>query len=714
MIYKFRIFLYILSLIVNGQLLAQEKVITSSSDFGLIMNLSTLTDLSDSLTILEILNNQQFTKSENKIPNFGISQHKSWVKTQITNYTKQNLFLEVSYPIFDYIAFFKVVGGKVIDSVVTGESFRFNSRGNQHKNFVFSLNLDSGQSADYYFCIYAKKLSVFPLYIFNEEQIVKRDSDNSMSNGIYFGIILVMILYNIFIFIIVRDINYAYYVLYIFFVGITQGVLNGYTFKYLWPEWTWMAQRSTTIFGALSGLGTIYFVRSFLQTNITSPKFDKLLTIFTLIYIISLIITFWGNTIWAYQLINLNAGPGSLILLVTAINIYVKYKNRTAMFFIIAWSIFLISVIVFVLKDYGVIPYNTFTISELQIGSAIVVVMLSFALADKINTYRAEKEHAQLQALQIARENERIIKEQNLFLEGRVEERTRELQKSNDELELTLTNLKQIQTQLVEQEKMASLGQLTAGIAHEINNPINFVSSNVKPLKRDMDMMIDLLNRIEQIALSDILQQQKQEQIQKIKTEYDFEYLKEEVGFLLKGIEEGAIRTADIVRGLRIFSRVDEDDLKIADIHEGIDSTLIITTNLMNGKIKLIKNYCDTQKVECYPGKLNQVFLNIISNAVYAIKQKYNDKEGGVLTITTNCDGKYFIIAITDNGCGMPDEVKNKIFEPFFTTKPVGEGTGLGMSIAITTIQRHNGSLDVTSALGEGTTFTIKIPIKQS
>ena len=258
---------------------------------------------------------------------------------------------------------------------------------------------------------------------------------------------------------------------------------------------------------------------------------------------------------------------------------------------------------------------------------------------------------------------------------------------------------------------MASLGQLTAGIAHEINNPINFVTSNVKPLKRDVNLLLDLMLKLEETASMEMTVGEKQKRIDALKTEFDFDYLKEEIEFLLKGINEGSTRTAEIVKGLRIFSRVDEDDLKKADINEGLDSTIIIINNLLNGKIVINKQYGNIPLVESYPGKLNQVFLNMISNAIYAINARFNGEHGGEILIKTESTEQTISIIIKDNGSGMGESTLKKLFEPFFTTKPVGEGTGLGLSISHNTIKKHFGKITVQSTLNEGTTFTIEIPI---
>lgn len=645
--------------------------------------------------------------------NFGVAANEAGFKFRLINKTEfGSLNLFVGNPIIDSV--------QVFITYANGEKHKFSltqwnvkERPYPNPNYIFPFNILPNDTVDINIFCYSTTPLVFPIKIIDDNSVIKKTATLNLVSGIYFGVMLIMFLYNLFLYFSTRERSYFFYVIYILSVGVTQGILHGFGHFYLWPNNQWLTLNMVSVSGSLVGIATILFIKSFLHTSSHHAFVNLGLNVIIFLDIVGLITGVLELRKVSYIIVDLTAGFGSLYVLLVGFYIYFK-GSREAGFFLLSWTIFLLSVIVFVLKNYGLIPYNDYTLYAMQIGSAIEASLLSFALADKINTYRKEKEIAQSIALDAARDNERIIKEQNVILEGRVEERTRALRQSNDELERTLTNLKQTQSQLVEQEKMASLGQLTAGIAHEINNPINFVSSNVKPLKRDMDLMIDLLDRIEQAAVSQTSIEEKRDFITKLKAEYDFEYLKEEVGYLLKGIEEGAVRTADIVKGLRIFSRVDEDDLKLADIHEGIDSTLIITTNLMNGKVKLNKNYCAANKVECYPGKLNQVFLNIISNAVYAIKEKFHEKVGGEITITTQSDGTFFEISISDNGIGMSEEIKNKIFEPFFTTKPVGDGTGLGMSIAFTTIQRHCGSLDVKTALGEGTTFIIKIPVKQS
>jgi signal transduction histidine kinase len=254
---------------------------------------------------------------------------------------------------------------------------------------------------------------------------------------------------------------------------------------------------------------------------------------------------------------------------------------------------------------------------------------------------------------------------------------------------------------------MASVGLLTAGIAHELNNPINFVNGNVNPLKRDLNILFSLIEKYDRTIESHGLKQVSLE-IDKLKDSLDFSFLIKEIMSLLEGIEEGAIRTSTIVKGLRSFSRLDEDKYQYYDIHEGIDSTLILLQNKVKDRIKVRKAYGDFEKIECFPSKLNQVFLNILNNSIEAIEDQ------GEILIQTIHSGIGIKIIIKDTGTGMSQEVKDHIFEPFYTTKEVGKGTGLGLAISFGIIERHGGNIDVISEPGKGTEFIISLPLRLS
>ncbi len=654
-----------------------------------------------------------FKSSDVDVPNFGISKSAFWLRCTIQNQTQErDLFLNLQYPLIDNVLLFLVdsSGNYLVDT--SGEMVPVSNRKFNNHNFIFKLNIRPGQQKIVYLRVSSEEQILVPIALGGYSAVFQAANRQDILTAVYFGIIFVMIFYNFFVYLSVRDKSYLVYVAYIVFIGLTQIALQGYSYRFFWPSSPLFANQTVIWFPAITGILAIEFFKRFLQIASYSKYFIWILNALNLFYGINCFLSVAGFHQLSQQLMQPNAMLASLVILL--ISVYaIKKKNRSAKFFLFAWVVFLVGIVIFIMKDLGKIPFNNFTNYILHIGSAIEVVVLSFALADKINIFRKEKEQSQAEALAALRENERIIREQNVMLEKMVNERTFELKLSNEGLNKALIELKEAETQLVESEKMASLGQLTAGIAHEINNPINFVTSNVKPLKRDVLILIDTIEELEQIIKSGIPRDEKQKRIDEYKLEIDYDYLKIEIDQLLTGISEGAGRTAEIVKGLRIFSRLDEDDIKKADINEGLESTLIITNNLLNNSIRIIKNYTSLPLIECYPGKLNQVFLNIISNGVYAVRKKFADKDGGCITIATKADEDYIYISIADNGIGMDENTKKRLYEPFFTTKDVGEGTGLGMSIAYNTIIKHNGHINIITELGVGTEFIIKLPLIQ-
>ncbi|HEY9704410.1 MAG TPA: ATP-binding protein, partial [Allocoleopsis sp.] len=293
-----------------------------------------------------------------------------------------------------------------------------------------------------------------------------------------------------------------------------------------------------------------------------------------------------------------------------------------------------------------------------------------------------------------------------------------ELENKAQELEQTLRELKSTQTQLIQSEKMSSLGQLVAGLAHEINNPVNFIYGNISHLQGYME---DLL------SLADICQVNSSNLDKKILdklTEIELPFIKEDLPKLLNSMGLGVNRIKNVILSLRNFSRLDEAELKLVDLHEGIDNTLVILNNRLKDKanfplIQIIKEYGKLPKIQCYASQLNQVFMNVLNNAIDALYEKTAnlpelvELEPNQITIITNqVDENLVRIRIIDNGMGMSENTKRQIFDPFFTTKPVGKGTGLGMSISYQIIvKNHQGKIDCISQLGQGTEFIIEIPM---
>ncbi|MEM9215416.1 MAG: ATP-binding protein [Cyanobacteria bacterium P01_F01_bin.150] len=293
-------------------------------------------------------------------------------------------------------------------------------------------------------------------------------------------------------------------------------------------------------------------------------------------------------------------------------------------------------------------------------------------------------------------------------------------QQQAQQLEVALENLKQAQSHLIQTEKMSSLGRMVAGIAHEMNNPVSFIYGNVSHLKQyysDLKKLIALYQQHCPTPSPAIVQHME---------DIELDYLVEDLDQVLRSVEVGSIRIRDIVTSLRRFSRLDEADKKSVDIHEGLDNTLLILQPYLKAasncaEIQLIKEYGCLPLVECYPSQLNQVFMNLIDNAIDALNQQINAGKGGqidmppYIKIRTETDNGQVVIVVSDNGPGIPDENKERLFDPFFTTKPIGKGTGLGLSISHQIVtERHGGCLTVSSTPGNGTEFRVSIPLQQS
>ncbi len=310
------------------------------------------------------------------------------------------------------------------------------------------------------------------------------------------------------------------------------------------------------------------------------------------------------------------------------------------------------------------------------------------------------------------------LNDNNSKLQTEIEKRKtieNQLRMSKKELEETLAKLQRTQSQIIQAEKMASIGQLAAGVAHEINNPTAYVSSNLNTMAEYQEQMTDLLSQYGALAASlkalagdidlpaEIFDSLKA--LRLVEEEIDMAFLREDFPELIAESCEGAERIRKIVADLKDFAHPGDQGYKQADINQGLDSTINIVWNEIKYSSNLSKDYADLPPVKCFPQQINQVFMNLLVNAAQAIEKE------GLIKVCTRHHNDKVKIQISDNGRGIPEAIQNKIFDPFFTTKDIGEGTGLGLSLAYSIIEKHQGTIEVESQEGQGTTFTIFLPV---
>ena len=321
----------------------------------------------------------------------------------------------------------------------------------------------------------------------------------------------------------------------------------------------------------------------------------------------------------------------------------------------------------------------------------------------RVNADLGRKDAERQRVEDALRNREQELKQLNEDLEKIVDERTSETRTAYEEL-------KQAESQLVQSGKLASIGQLAAGVAHEINNPVGFIQSNLVTLREyaeDLSKLIASYGSLENhLANGDAAAAESaREELSQLKEKMDLDYVLGDLGSLIAESLDGVERVGKIVQNLRDFSQVDKGERELADLNKGLESTLNIVWNELKYKATVQKNYGDIPKIMCSPMELNQVFMNILVNAAQAIEDR------GTVTISSYCEDDHVCVAISDTGKGMSAEVQERIFEPFYTTKDVGKGTGLGLHVSYNIVKKHDGELLVESQEGVGTTFTIRLPI---
>lgn len=665
-----------------------------------------LEDPKGHLTISDVLKNNKFHSINKRLPVLKYSKSVTWLKFILKNNSTEPLITVSTGAsiIDDFDLYYTDSTGTNIHHL--NPDYTHNGLVAQNITFI-NCTVLPGTSANIYLHLKSKASTIMPVKIYSAFAFLKSRNIENITLGVIAGVFIVMALYNFLLYFIVGDRSYLYYVCYIIFLGLSLVLERGYGGNLFTTDVTIFNNYVVPVIRVLLGFSILLFVSEFLQLKQNLNRWYKYYLLLYVFYFLLLAAILCGMVITAYNLITIGISITAISLLIVGAYLYVN-GFKPAKLFMLAWGVFLISILLSMACTKGLIIYNNLTANIVVYSAVLELILFSAALAEKINFYRQQKNELQDFGLAVAKENQRLIMEQNMMLENKVKERTNELIATNKNLSVSIDHLMATQKQLIDNEKMASLGQLTAGVAHEINNPINFVSSNIAPLRLDFDELLTLLGMYEDV-LNNPAQPLLLDKLNDYKQKIDIGLVKDEIDLLLNGIEDGANRTADIVNSLRTFSSTDELILKTQDINKSILNNLLILRSTIPYYIEIKPVFDKLEPLNCYPGKINQLIINLINNSIYAIKEKEQHSDESIM-ITTKDHPDHISIEVTDTGIGMSDETQQRMFEPFFTTKGIGEGTGLGLSIVFGIIEKHRGSIEVKSSPGKGATFVISLP----
>lgn len=669
------------------------------------LHLEIFEDKTANLTIDDVrkpeLDNQWFINKKES-PSFGYSKSVYWVRFEIENNLpfEKEWLLEVGYPLIDFVDcyIFDTNGNFVLKQ--TGDRLPFKEREVSYRNFIFNFKTTTNQKKRIYLSFKGDSSMQFPMTIWSNKQFIEKVNTETISLGLYYGIMVAMVLYNLFIFLSVKDLSYLFYILYISSYTIVQMSLNGLTYEYFWSNSPWWGNHSLPFIISLCSIAILVFANTFLKIKENIPRFHKFFPIFLVIGFGLMI----GSFVIKYSIIGQASILFAVLVAVIALVlgfICVYRGYRPARYYLIAWSVFLISILLFTFKSFGLIPAVFITNYGIQLGSAAEVILLSFALADRINIMEQEKKDAQQKALDIQ-------EKANQDLEIKVQKRTEEL--------------KDAQEKILIMEKEAVERQMAGGFAHEMRNALagaKMVISKAlgfgNPDEGQKSICLENSLKLKDVFLKlrNILNEEQLRTVTIIFKEINAN--EEDLDRILKIVNQATERGLSITNQIMEYSKIGQSAFRKSDLVD-IGNIILNIQKESNDLIQKENISLEIQLENSFHLKGDElhfysVFKNIIQNSIDALIDKTNSKE---LKRTIQISGKSsldstYVFHISDNGIGIPNENLNRIYDPFFSTKPE-TGTGLGLGVVNKIVNLYNGKIKVESEPKKGTTFIISFP----
>ena len=651
------------------------------SQIPLTPHLEFLIDPSGSLNFEEIRRSSEFKPLDSSTLNLGITRAACWVRATLLNRTQiSDWVLEIAYPPLDYIDLFVEEANGSIVQAKSGDRLPFDSRYVPFRNSNFRVDLPTDVPVQVWIRVETSSALQLPVELYTTLSYAERIADESFGFGLYYGLLLMVLAFNVVLALMTRDSIYVGYIGYLVSYLVFQLSLNGYLFAYILGDSPSIANALLLLSFFLAVVGALTFTRIFLELSTTLPSADRALKWASYACLSGTVAAIFLDYA---TLIGIAAPVGVVfpgLVLWAGIQVW-RQGHKHARLFVVAWSCFLVACVIFGLRALGLLPANAFTLYAIQVGSTLEVLLLTVAIGDRITRLRTERDSA----------NDALTDSYALLDEEMVRR-----DKLRSEVNALREEVARTSNQLISADKLATLGTVLAGIAHDIANPSSLIltrSIQLRKLSDDTEGFLETL-------LGDVDDPQSQE------VKREFSSLFERARHLAQEVELAAMQINSINSAIRNQARED-DWLPEVKLDEVVDECLVILS-LSFTDIEVRREQSDQVTLTCSRSRLGQVVMNLLKNAADSI---HSVAEQGVVKVTTAYQGNEVLLRIEDSGPGFEFSDTQKIFDVFYTTKEVGKGTGLGLPIVARVVDEHGGTIDVSTSteLG-GASFAISLP----
>ena len=647
--------------------------------------LEILRDPSGKLSIDDVRIRGEFSPLNASTLNLGITSDACWVRSRIRNNSDdEDWVLEVAYPPLDFIDLYVESEDGTLISTSSGDRVPFAQRYVSFRNANFEVTLPPNQTLTLWLRVQTSSALQVPLELFREVEFAERISTESFGFGLYYGLLLMVLAFNVVLASMTRDTIYVGYIGYLLSYLIFQLSLNGYLFEFILNNEPAIANGLLLFSFFLAVVGALTFTRLFLELSINFPPADLMIkgaSYFCLLGGVAAIFLDYSTLIAVAAPIGV---VFPVLILIAGVHVW-RQGHSYARLFVVAWSCFLLGCIIFGLRSLGILPANAFTLYAIQGGSTLEVLLLTVAVGERITRLRAERDVA----------ND-ALSDSYALLDEEVLKRNR----LRDEVTALRQEIAQTSDQLVSADRLATLGMVLAGIAHDIANPSSLIftrSLQLRDLATDTEEFLDTL-------IGDASDPESRE----VKAE--FKLLFERMKSLSKEVELAALQINGINSAIRNQAREDDWTANV-ELEEIVDECLVILT-LVLSDIEVVRRKGDGTSLTCSRSKIGQVIMNLVKNAADSINSGGN---GGTIIIATERRGDDLLLHIEDSGVGIDSEALEKVFDVFYTTKKVGQGTGLGLAIVSRIVGEHGGYIEAGDATElEGARFSVHLPVERT